>query len=139
MKLRSAALTVAMSSAFALTACGGNDEKSSASETSTEEASPQATLAEIAAVKAGLDTAVEQVRSGDSKAAEETVSNTYVDHFEKVEDPLDKVDHELNEELEEGISTDLRKQISNGATAAAVRNYVDDLKADLDSAAEKLR
>jgi hypothetical protein len=139
MKLRSAALTVAMSSAFALTACGGNDEKSSASETSAEEASPQAAITEIAAVKAGLDTAVEQVRSGDPKAAEETVSNTYVDHFEKVEGPLDKVDHELNEELEEGISTDLRKEISDGASAAAVSKHVDEIKADLDTAAEKLK
>src|SRR3954468_7422339 len=137
MKLRSAALTVAVSSSFALVACGGGD-KGSASETAPEE-SPVAAITEIAAVKAGLDTAVQQVRSGDSKAAEETVANTYVDHFEKVEGPLEKVDHELNEELEERISTDLRKQISNGATAAAVRNYVDDLKADLDSAAEKLR
>src|SRR3954447_6736734 len=137
MKLRSAALTVAVSSSFALVACGG-DDKGSASETAPEE-SPVAAITETAAVKAGLDTAVQQVRSGDSKAAEETVANTYVDHFEKVEGPLGKVDHELNEELEEGISTDLRKEISGGASAAAVSKRVDQLKADLDTAVEKLK
>src|SRR3954453_3096692 len=138
MKLRSAAMTIAVSSSFALAACG-SDKKGSASETSSEESSPTAAIAEIVAVKAGLDTAVQQVRSGDAKAAEETVSNTYVDHFEKVEGPLDKVDHELNEELEEGISTELRKEISGGASAAAVSKHVDELKADLDTAAEKLK
>jgi hypothetical protein len=139
MKLRSAALSIAVSSSFALAACG-NDDKGSASESSAEEsATPAAAVKEIAAVKAGLDTAVQQVRSGDAETAEETVSNTYVDHFEKVEGPLDKVDHELNEELEEGISTELRKELSGGASAAAVSKHVDELKADLDTAAEKLK
>jgi hypothetical protein len=134
MKLRSAAMTVALSSSFALAACG-NDDKGSAS----DESSPALAVKEIAAVKAGLDTAAQQVGSGDRKAAGETVANTYVDHFEKVEGPLEKVDHELNEKLEEGISTDLRKQISQGAPAAAIRKHVDQLKGDLDTATEKLR
>src|SRR3954447_10312135 len=136
MKLRSALLTCAVSSGFALAACG-SDEKSS--EPSSEESTPATAFAEITQVKAGLDMAVEQVRSGDTTAAVETVSDTYVDHFEKVEDPLGKVDHELNEELEEGISTELRDEIKNGASAAQVQKHVDKLKADLDSAAAKLR
>ena len=136
--LRSAVLTVAVSSGFALAACG-SDEKSSSGGTTAEEPTPAAALTEIMAVKAGLDQAVVQLKSGDAKAAEETVSNTYVDHFEKVEDPLGKVDPELGEELEEGISTDLRKEISSGASAAEVSKHVDELKADLDTAAEKLR
>ena len=136
MKLRSAALTVALSSGFALAACG-SDEKSS--EATAEQSSPAVALAEIVAVKAGLDKAVTELRGGDAKAAEETVADTYVDHFEKVEDPLDKVDHELNEELEEAISSDLRKEISGGAPAAQVSKHVDAIKADLDTAAEKLK
>src|SRR3954471_11344485 len=115
MKVRSAALTMAVSSGFALAACGSDDNPSS------EESTPAVALTEITAVKAGLDRAAAQVKAGHSAAAEETVSNTYVDHFEKVEGPLDKVDHELNEELEEGISTDLRKEIAGGATAAQVK------------------
>src|SRR3954447_22280333 len=136
MKLRSALLTCAVSSGFALAACGSDEKDSDAS---AEESTPATALAEITQVKAGLDTAVEQVKMGDSAAAEETVSNIYVDHFEKVEDPLGKVDHELNEELEEGISTELRDEIKNGASAAKVQKHVDELKAELDTAAEKLR
>lgn len=136
MKLRSALLTCAVSSSFALAACGGDDEGSVAT---AEESTPAVALAQISAVKAGLDKAAAQVEAGDGKAAEETVSNTYVDHFEQVEDPLEKVDHELKEELEEGISTELRGEISSGAPAAKVKRHVAALKADLDEAAGKLR
>ena len=136
MKLRSAAITVVLSSGFALTACGGDDKTSQAT---VEQDTPAVALAEIPAVKAGLDKAATEFKSGDAKAAEETVSNTYVDHFEKVEAPLEKVDHALKEELEEGISTDLRKEITDGVPAAQVSKHVDQLKADLDTAAEKLK
>src|SRR4051794_4216289 len=133
MKLRSAFLTCALTSGVALAACG-SDSKSS-------EKGPTAATAveEIKAVKAGLDEAVAQLRAGNAAAAEETVANTYVDHFENVEDPLDKVDHELKEELEDGISTELRAEIKNGASAAKVKRHVSALKADLDTAAGKLR
>jgi hypothetical protein len=136
MKLRSAALTVALSSGFALAACGSQDKSAQGT---AEQDTPAVALAEIPQVKAGLDRAVTQLRGGDAKAAGETVSNTYVDHFEKVETPLEKVDHALKEELEEGISTDLRKEITDGVPAAQVSTHVDQLKADLDTAAEKLK
>jgi hypothetical protein len=136
LKLRSAALTFALSSGFALAACGSDDKSSTSS---SEESTPAVAIAEIGQVKTGLDKAVAQVKSGDSAAAEETVSDTYVDHFEKVEDPLGKVDPELKEELEEGISSELRDEIKSGASASVVSKRVDDLKAGLDTAAEKLR
>ncbi len=135
MKLRSVLLTCALTSGLALSACGNDD---SGSEAAAEESTPAVALAEIPQVKAGLDKAAAQVKAGDSAAAEETVANTYVDHFEKVEDPLDKVDHELKEELEEGISGTLRNQIKNGASASQVKKQVDELNAELDTAAEKL-
>jgi hypothetical protein len=136
MKLRSAAVTIALTSGFALAACGSDDKSSGAS---TEKPTPAVALAEIPQVKAGLDKAVKQVESGDSAAAEDTVSNTYVDHFEKVEDPLGEVDPELKEQLEDGINAELRKEISDGAPAAQISKHVDQLKADLDTAAEKLK
>jgi hypothetical protein len=137
MKLRTAAVTVALSSGFALAACG-NDDKSS-SESASEEVTPAMAVQEIAKVKAGLDKAVAEVEAGDAAAAEETVSDTYVDHFELVEGPLGKIDHELNEELEEGIRTELTDKIKSGAPATQVKQHVKDLKADLDTAAEKLQ
>jgi hypothetical protein len=137
MKLRTAAVTVALSSGFALAACGSDDKSSS--EAASEEVTPAVAVQEIAKVKAGLDKAVTEVEAGDAAAAEETVSDTYVDHFELVEGPLGKVDHELNEELEEGIRTKLTDEIKSGAPATQIKQHVKDLKADLDTAAEKLQ
>ena len=136
MKLRSALLTCALTSGLALSACGNED---TGSEASAEDSSPAVALAEIPQVKAGLDKAAAQVKAGDNAAAEETVADTYVDHFEKVEEPLDKVDHKLKEELEEDISGELRAQIKNGASASQVKAHVNALKAELDTATEKLR
>jgi hypothetical protein len=136
MKVRSAVLTLAMSSGLALAACGGGDKSS---EATAEQATPAVALAEIPQVKAGLDKAVSQLRDGDAKAAEETVSETYVEHFEKVEDPLGKVDPELKEKLEETIADELRTQIRDGAPVAQVSKHVDQVKADLDTAAGKLK
>ena len=59
MKLRSAALTVALSSGFALAACGSQDKSSQAS---AEQDTPAVALAEIPQVKAGLDKAVTELR-----------------------------------------------------------------------------
>jgi hypothetical protein len=137
MKLRTAALTIAVSSGFALAACGSDDKSSS--ESASEEVTPAMAVLEIAKVKAGLDKAVTEVEAGDAATAEETVSDTYVDHFELVEGPLDKVDHELNEELEEGIRTELVDEIKSGAPAAQIKTHVKQLKADLDTAAGKLQ
>jgi hypothetical protein len=127
---------MALTSGFALAACGSEDKSS---EAAAEKPTPAVALAEIPQVKAGLDKAVEQVKSGDSAAAGNTVADTYVNHFEKVEDPLGEVDPELKEELEDGINAELRKEISDGAPAAQISKHVDQLKADLDTAAEKLK
>src|SRR5215210_3096857 len=136
MNVRTALTALAAASGLALTACGG-DEKSSP--TTAERSTPTAAIAEIGKTKAGLDKAVAQLRGGDKKAAEETVAETYLQHFEKVEGPLGEVDPELNEKLEEAISGDLRKEIRNGAPVDKVRKHVDQVKADLDTAEEKLR
>ena len=137
MNVRTAFTTLAAASGLALAACG-SDDKGTAS-TAAEQSSPSAAIAEVGKTKAGLDKAVSQLRGGDKKAAEETVAETYLQHFEKVEGPLGKVDPELNEKLEEAISGDLRARIRNGAPVAQVKKQVDQVKTDLDTAAEKLR
>src|SRR5215210_6879323 len=136
MNVRTALTTLAAASGLALAACG-SDDKSSGS--TAEQSTPTTDIAEIGRTKAGLDKAVAQLRGGDKKAAEETVSETYLQHFEKVEGPLGEVDPELNEKLEDAIKGDLRKEIRDGAPVAKVRKHVDQLKADLDTAEEKLR
>src|SRR3954471_23888477 len=113
MKIRHVLLPVATAMSVSLVACGG-DDKSSADEQTT----PAQAVMEIGTVETALDTALRQVKSGDRPAAEETVAQAYVDHFEKVEGPLGKADADLNEELEEAISGELRDKIKSAATAA---------------------
>src|SRR4051812_40444441 len=110
MTLRSLLPLLAVSSSFALSACGGDDTagESAAAEHGT---TPERAVAEIANVRTSLDEAVAAVRRGDVDRADEILSEGYVEHFEHVEGPLEKVDHELNEELEETLATTLRDKV----------------------------
>jgi DNA anti-recombination protein RmuC len=118
-----------------LAACGGDDDSGSQA-TQAQSSSAQA-IDEIDETSAGLDQALAQLRDGDPKAAKETVAETYLQHFEEVEAPLEKVDAELKEKLEEGISTDLRGDIGK-ASANEISAHVKQLKADLATAKGKL-
>ena len=59
--------------------CGGSDESEE------DSATPAEAVAEIGEIKTLLATAVDQVRAGDADAAEETVGDAYLEHFESVE------------------------------------------------------
>ena len=87
MRRLSAVLTLLLAAlALAVAGCGGSDESED------ESATPAEAVAEIDEIKTMLATAVDQVRAGDADAAEETVGDTYLEHFEKVEHRLDLVD-----------------------------------------------
>lgn len=113
--------------------CGGSDEAEE------DSATPAEAVAEIDEIKTLLATAVDQVRDGDADAAEETVGDAYLEHFEHVEGPLGEKDHEFMEELEEAISTDLRADIKAGKSADEIDAKVDEIDADLDRAVELLQ
>ena len=132
--LLSRLLTVlAVAAPLLLAACGGdNDEAAEAQST------PARAVKEIGAVRSALDDAMASLAKGDRAAAGEAVAEGYVDHFEHVEGPLDKVDHELNEKLEEAISTDLRAKVKD-APRPEVRALVRSIRADLDTAERKLK
>ena len=114
--------------ALAVAGCGGSDESEE------ESATPAEAVAEIDEIKTMLATAVAQVRAGDAEAAEETVGDAYLEHFEHVEHPLGEKDHELMEELEEAISTDLRNDIKDGKSADEIEAAVAAINTDLDRA-----
>ena len=147
MSLRMSALAVALVASLALAACGSDDNTSTSSSSSSgqspesaeESATPAQARAEIGEVRAALDSAVASLREGDAKAAEEAVSEGYLQHFEKVEGPLEKVDAELNESLEDGIREELRDTIRNGGSVDQVTKMITEIKADLDTAEQKLR
>lgn len=108
--------------------CGGSDDSDE------ESVTPAEAVVEIGEIKTMLATAVDQVRSGDTEAAEETVGDAYLEHFEHVEGPLGERDHDFMEELEEAISTDLRNDIKDGKPADEIAASVDEIDGDLDRA-----
>jgi hypothetical protein len=132
---RLSSVLILLIAAFALVVagCGGNDEPEE------ESATPAEAVGEIGEIKTMLATAVDQVRAGDADAAEKTVGDAYLEHFEQVEHPLGEEDHDLMEELEEAISTDLRNDIKDGKSADEIQAAVDEIEADLDRAVELLQ
>jgi hypothetical protein len=130
---RTKVILVLMLGAVALagTACGSSDDD--------EETSPAAAVAEIDEIKAMLDTGLAQYRSGDQEAADTTVGDAYLEHFEHVEDPLGERDHELMEDLEHRISTEIRDEMKDGTPPDQVATLIAETKADLDTAKARLQ
>jgi hypothetical protein len=118
--------------ALAATGCGG----SAASD--DESASTAKAPAEIATIKRMLDEALAQYRRGAAKAADRTVGDAYLDHFEALEEPLDSRDHELMEKLEHRISTEIRDEMRHRASATTIAATVAETKRELDRAAAAL-
>jgi hypothetical protein len=117
--------------ALAGAACGSSDDE--------ESATPTEAMAEIDEIKSMLDQGLAQYRSGDADAADTTVGDAYLEHFEKVEHPLEERDDELMEDLEHRISTEIRDRMKADAPADEVAQLIDDTKADLDTAKAKLQ
>jgi hypothetical protein len=136
LKLRSALVSIAVVSAFTVAGCGG---ESDAEKEAEQSATPAQARAEIGEVRKALDSAIASLREGDAKAADNAVSEGYLEHFEKVEGPLGKVDGELNEKLEDSIREELRGKIQDGGSVAEVTRMVSAIKADLATAEQKLR
>jgi hypothetical protein len=136
MTARSILSVLALTASLALAACGSDDSAGGAS--AEEGSTPEQAVAEIGNVRTSLDDALAAVSSGDAAKADEILAEGYVEHFEKVEGPLEKVDPELKEELEETLATTLRDKVKAGASEAELQTLVDDVKADLDSAKGKL-
>jgi DNA anti-recombination protein RmuC len=143
MSIRHVAVALALVSSLALAACGSDEETAGqgteSAESAEEQSTPAQARAEIGEVRAALDSALASLRDGDAKAAEDAVSEGYLQHFEKVEGPLAKVDEELNEQLEDTIREELRDSIRNGGSVEQVTKMISEIKADLDTAEQKLR
>jgi hypothetical protein len=118
------------------TGCGGDEGKESEAEQS---ATPQQAMTEIGAVRKGLEEALATYKSGDKAKADEQVGDAYLEHFEHVEGPLGKADHELNETLEDSIREELREKIKDGAPPAEVEKLHAQIKANLIKAEAALR
>ena len=114
-------------------ACGSDSSSSSGDEVTNAEAA-----AEIDTIKSLLDDALAKYTDGDAEAAEQIVGDAYLEHFEKVEHPLEERDRELMEKLEKRISTEIRDEMKSGAEADRIASLIDETKMDLDTAKAKL-
>jgi hypothetical protein len=137
MTLRRLIPLLALAGSVLLAACGGSD---SSSEAATEASTtPAQARVEIGKVRSAIDDALASLKQGHRAAAGEAIAEGYVEHFETVEDPLEKVDPELKEKLEDSISTDLRDKIKSGASRADVEQLATSIRANLDTAERKLK
>jgi hypothetical protein len=139
--LRALALLALISGALAVAGCG-SDSDSSASDTTVEEteeeSTPEQALAEIATIRTLLDDAVTQFQSGDHEGAADAVGDIYLEHYEKVEGPLGDVNHDLMEDIEETLSTDLRTSMEDGADMSEIDSLVTEIRSGLDQAEQEL-
>ncbi len=124
--------------AIAIVACGDDSDTDASSETEAA-VTPEQAIEEIAAVRAGLADGLDQYRDDDAATAEDTVSETYLEHFELVEVPLEEADPELNEELEVLIRETITDAIATGAAVNVVTGLVDDANSGLDDAETALQ
>jgi high-affinity iron transporter len=138
--MRSSVLTpfLLSSALFAFAACG-SDESSSSSSSSSASGGADVALREVGETRDALTQALATYKSGDKTAAEEQVSEAYLQHFEEVEGPLEARDKELMERIEHGIKDELRADMKSAKPAAEVESAVDALIADLDKAEAALR
>lgn len=136
MKTRICAV-VALGLAGLAIGCGGSNDDTTAEE-AEHGTTPQQAIAQIGQVRSGLAQALATYEAGDASKADEQVGDTYLQHFELVEGPLDKVDHELNEQLEDTIREELRERIRAGAGTAKVAALVREVDRKLNAAEQAL-
>lgn len=135
--LRSVLPTSLIAATLAFTACGDDADTSTESEAQT--VTPETALAEIGETEKGLNEALSTYKSGDDVAAADAVIETYLQHFELVEGPLEKADAELTEELEEMIREQLVQAMEAGEPAADVTALVSEITVDLGAASKALQ
>jgi predicted small lipoprotein YifL len=131
--------------ALTLTACGSDGDSSPSAATANKEGEEEGEVtaeeaaAEIDKIKRMLDEGLAQYQDGDKETADTTIGDAYLEHFEKVEHSLEERDHELMEELEHRISTEIRDEMKADASADEVAALVEQTKLDLDTAKAKLQ
>ena len=123
--------------AVGVAGCGSDSESSD--EATTEESSSTAeALEQVEAIPGLLDEAVTTYRSGDHDAAADAVGDIYLEHYEDVEGPLGERNHDLMEEIEEQISTELRQAMETGEPESEIDALVAKIKTNLEQAEKEL-
>jgi hypothetical protein len=118
----------------------GASSSPSASPSAAASASSTLTvLQQIAATSEGITAALEAYKGGRNNQAIELVNDAYLSHFEFVEGPLEAVDAELTERLEDKIREDLREKMTAGASIDEVTTLATEIVELLAQASDKLK
>jgi hypothetical protein len=137
--LRRSFILLALAVAVLAAGCGGSEGGAGTATEAEESVSAEEAVGEIDEIERMLDEALASYQAGNAEEAEEIVGDAYLEHFEKVEHPLEELDHELMEELEVLISTTLRDEIRAGASSSEVEALVEETKAGLATAKSLLQ
>lgn len=136
MKVRLALFTSLLTLSALAAACGSDSKSKSTEEQS---ATPAQAIDRIGKVRNELDRALVKYKAGDKKGADQIVGDAYLEEFEAVEAPLEKVDKKLVGELEAGIRQRLRAKIKAGAPVPEIASDISSLKKRLDKAEAALQ
>jgi hypothetical protein len=137
--VRRTLLLLALLTALATGVAGcGSDAESSDEATTEESSSPAEALEQVEAIPGLLDEAVTTYTSGDHDAAADAVGDIYLEHYEDVEGPLGERNHDLMEEIEEQISTELRQAMKDGKPQGEIDALVTEIKSNLEQAKQEL-
>ncbi len=133
--MRNAFLAAAtLLAAAALAACGTSEGSNGEAREEERRASREEAASEIAAIGEILERALAKYRHGDAAEAEELVAEAYLEHFERVELPLEERDARLMTKLERLLSTTIRESMKRGAREDEVGDLVGEAKNGLDEA-----
>lgn len=122
----------------AFTQSGGATQSGGTGAAGVEQSTEQ-TAAYFQTVDELLATAKEEYSAGNSDAANEALIEAYLENFEYVEAPLEEVDHELVEELEETLRVNLPEMVNAGVSPEEFNAAVDAALAELDQAEALLK
>ncbi len=111
-------------------ACGGDDATTSPVAAGTTHEEETLTPAEAAPFAANIERLLGQARdayeAGNAEGAGELVAEAYLSNYELLEHTVEEADHDLNEELEALMGTELRAKIKEGAPATEIAQMIDE-------------
>lgn len=138
-RARRSLAALGIAAAIGLGACTGAAATPAPTASPTAAASAAIDLAaEVDATIAGLEEALTKYRAGDRQGALDAIAETYENHFELVEHPLEEVDHDFMENLEELIAVKTRAVIQDGKPVADLEALVTEARTLLAQAKDML-
>ena len=125
-------------SAFALVACVSTPKRDE-SAAGKKQANAKEAIQEIDIIRKDLLRVSQAVRTDHRKQALNIASETYVQHFEKIEPVLEKVSPKLKQSLETQFAGTLRKKLRSNAPKKEIFGFITALDARIGQAQVQIK